>query len=464
MKKKVILSSILAIAMCVSVAIGATFALFTSTKSVNIAVTSGKVEVVANIASVKTYSMGVEQVGGGFANGGKVVVSDGDTVTLTDITPGDKVTFDIVVTNNSTVAIQYRTMLVKKSDDGLYAGLKYTVGYQNSEYTSKWAKLAPNSDPVVLNCALELPKTAGDIYQGKTCAIIVTVEAVQGNADMKVENVTIDGGDAETVNAAFENALKNSVTTDSTGASTATEITLPSESDVTFASGAASVPNNKSKDITISGDKTTTVKFGGSSGGSEGTLNYQDRANLTFNGLTIDASATAGIVARGGVTTFIDCKFVGELKKTVGDKFMFINCEFDAPVSQVGYGCKNVVFSGCKFNTSVGYGIKIYSEGNNDINVTVMNCEFKNANNVDKSAIFIDHIGANVKYNVSVVKCTFEGYTVKPTATYNRWAARETVEDSILQVGGQYVFSYQTGVAAQYHKILTADDLTVTVE
>ena len=45
--KKSIVTSILVIALCFSVIAGATFALFTSESKVNVAVTSGNVEVVA---------------------------------------------------------------------------------------------------------------------------------------------------------------------------------------------------------------------------------------------------------------------------------------------------------------------------------------------------------------------------------------------------------------------------------
>ena len=49
MKKKTLLTSILAIVMCFSLITGATFALFTSEDKVNIAITSGKVEVTATV-------------------------------------------------------------------------------------------------------------------------------------------------------------------------------------------------------------------------------------------------------------------------------------------------------------------------------------------------------------------------------------------------------------------------------
>lgn len=55
-KTKVVVTALLAIVLCVSLIAGATFALFTSESSVNVAVTSGKVDVVASIGSYQLYS------------------------------------------------------------------------------------------------------------------------------------------------------------------------------------------------------------------------------------------------------------------------------------------------------------------------------------------------------------------------------------------------------------------------
>ena len=68
-KIKTLLSSVASIALCSSIAVGGTFALFTSESKANIAITSGKVEVVATVGNLKTYSMGVEQANGVFENG-----------------------------------------------------------------------------------------------------------------------------------------------------------------------------------------------------------------------------------------------------------------------------------------------------------------------------------------------------------------------------------------------------------
>ena len=96
MKKKSFLSSLVTIILCLSLIAGSTYALFTSEDQVNIAITSGKVNVVATILedAMKTYSLGQEQDAGKFANGGTAVFTteSGEKVlTLDKMTPGDKV-------------------------------------------------------------------------------------------------------------------------------------------------------------------------------------------------------------------------------------------------------------------------------------------------------------------------------------------------------------------------------------
>ena len=54
-KRSVIITAILAIIMCASLAAGATFALFSSSSSVNIAITSANVEVNADVKVTKTW-------------------------------------------------------------------------------------------------------------------------------------------------------------------------------------------------------------------------------------------------------------------------------------------------------------------------------------------------------------------------------------------------------------------------
>ena len=327
-----------------------------------------------------------------------------------------------------------------------------------------------------------MQETAGNDYQSLTLeGITITVYATQDTVENdsfdnqydkfaeypEVSTVQIEAGDEETVNNAVENAIVAAKTVDAaTGKTTPTQIVLPANTTVSLESGIATTAQGHTSDIKITGDKTTTVKLQNTKPGSEGSLSYQDGANLTFQGVTIDTSAIKGICARGGVVTFVDCTVEGELKQTIAAKFVFSGCTFTKPVSQVGYGCKDVVFDNCKFNTD-GYGIKIYSEGSTPVNLTVKNCEFKNVSSAAKSAIFLDHIIDGISYSITVDGCSFEGFTATPTANINQWAERMIVTDSFVKTAddGQYIFSYQTGAeGGNHHKILTAEQLSVTVK
>ena len=282
----------------------------------------------------------------------------------------------------------------------------------------------------------------------------------------EVTTVQIAAGEAAAVNGAVMDAITTAKEVDpATGKTTPTQIVLPANATVTLDPGVATPAQGHTSDIKITGDKTTTVKLQNNNPGSEGPLSYQDNANLTFQGITIDSSAISGICARGGVVTFIDCTFNGELKKTIASKFVFSGCTFTQPVSQVGYGCKDVVFDDCKFNTD-GYGIKIYSEGSTPVNLMVKNCAFKNTGSAAKSAIFLDHIKDGISYNITVDNCTFVGFTETPTPNFNAYATREIVTDSFVKTAaGQYIFSYQTGeTGGSYHKILTSAQLVVNVK
>ncbi len=195
-KKSIIFSALLTIALCVSVMAGGTFALFTSESKTNIAVTSGKVDIVASLSNLKTYSgenltgdVNTDSVvetatNGTFTNGGTALL-DGNTITLDKVTPGDKVTFDIVITNKSNVATKYRTKIEKIADTCLFYGLKFEIDGSSVQNVSAWQDLAATDGKTEVSsfsCSVELPSSASGIYQGKSCTIAYTVEAVQANA------------------------------------------------------------------------------------------------------------------------------------------------------------------------------------------------------------------------------------------------------------------------------------------
>ncbi len=212
MKKKVILTSILTIALCLSLIAGSTFALFTSESKVNIAVTSGQVEVTAFLkaGSFKAYSKDVEVSADNatektFENGGTATVNDKNNVlTIDKITPMDKVEFVVELTNNSNVAIQYQTVISSQNtvvgEDGtkLLDGLNITVDgidtiKVGNNAVTEWKNDFAEGEKKEIKVSIELPADAGNEYQNLGAEITYTVNAVQGNAT--VENPVEDSGE-----------------------------------------------------------------------------------------------------------------------------------------------------------------------------------------------------------------------------------------------------------------------------
>ncbi len=194
--KTIVLSALAALAFG-GIAAGTTYALFTSESTTSVSVTTGKVAVDSKVdsESLKTYS-GENLTGnpnedaeniketakGTFTNGGTATLTGNNTLSLVNMTPGDKVSFKIKVTNSSTVKVKYRTRVSLSEDTGLYGGLSIKIGEYNVLGITNWAELAVGSDEQVLECEVSLPSDKGNEYQDKNCTIAFTVEAVQGNA------------------------------------------------------------------------------------------------------------------------------------------------------------------------------------------------------------------------------------------------------------------------------------------
>ena len=491
--KRALLTSVMALVMCVVMLLGTTFAWFTDTATANVnKIQAGNLDVALYYGDTANGAIGTswtELVDGSPAL--KFLQSNGTTATQQDFywEPGGTYSLPALkVVNNGNLNLKYKIEITgikgsAKLNDVIdwtmkLDGTDFAIG---SEHVLNAATAGAESADI-LTISGHMRETAGNTYMNeKIEGITITLKATQaiGEYDStrndydkfaeypEVTTVQIAAGEATAVNEAVKNAITVAKTVDSTtGKTTPTQIVLPANTTVTLESGVATPAQGQTSDIKITGDKTTKIEFQNSTGGSDGSgTTYQDGANLTFQGVTI-SGGTEQFVARGGVVTFIDCTINGEIKKTTADKFVFSGCSFTAPVSQANYGCKDIVFDGCKFDTTDGYGIKIYSEGHEKAktnNLTVKNCEFKNSANAPKAAIFLDHIIDGLTYNITVENCTFDGFTAEPTAN-NKWGNREIITSSFIKSGEQYVFAYQTGDAAPYRHTLAASQLVVTVK
>ena len=193
MKAKIFLSSILTIALCLSLIVGSTFALFETEKTVNIAVTAGKVGVSAHIPDTIVKNLYV---------GDATYNSTTNELSVTDMLPGDKVSFDIEVANNSNVPLKYKvsaSSAITSGTDLLDAlsckvtvnGTVYTMNASSSGFATDYISVpAPATEGAALttiNVVLEFPADNTSInyndFQGAGTKIAFTVEAVQGNGD-----------------------------------------------------------------------------------------------------------------------------------------------------------------------------------------------------------------------------------------------------------------------------------------
>lgn len=194
MKRNIIVSAFLAIALCLSVVAGATFALFTSSAKVNLSITSATVKLSdVTVENRQMYSLvdvnpdtleGTEidrTEEGTFYLGGTVDYDNG-TFTINKMAPGDRITFDIKVANESNIPVKYRAVISDPEGSNLTDVLVITVN--NEMYLGKsetdYADLAVG-EAAVIPVKVELPVSASDDLAGKTVTLTVTVEAIQGS-------------------------------------------------------------------------------------------------------------------------------------------------------------------------------------------------------------------------------------------------------------------------------------------
>ncbi len=219
MKTKVLLSSIVTIVLCVCLIAGSTFALFTSEDSWNIEVTSGEVSIDAGIDNIIHWSIEpteggsiedefggtyeyVEQTDDEFYNTGKAVFAN-NLLTIDRVTPGDKLSFDITASNtgNVTVIVRYiiqyipDATLEAKSEAPLYYAMSMNIGGTEyagvTYYASAWEVVAAGSDMTAAAIEIGLPTKVGNTYQHGAANYSVTVQAIQSNADVDLNEVIL---------------------------------------------------------------------------------------------------------------------------------------------------------------------------------------------------------------------------------------------------------------------------------
>ena len=378
MKNKIILSSILTIALCLSMIAGSTFALFTSESKVDVSVSSATVSVTATATAPEMGSTLGAPLGS--------ATGIGNALTLTNFVPGDYATFSIAIVNASNVAVKYRTVISISDDNGLAKGLVITIGddvytntNSNGELTSTdWTLITTTEGNTSVDVKIALPEEAGNDYQNKTCTLTYFVEAVQGNyvQATKVNNAT---------------ELKNALVNAESGAIIdASGVTASVADMATSTSGRNTI--ELSAGVTIKG---LTLGFNANND-TILTKSIGENAEIIFDGCTFTGNDfDRGLFLQSGTNTsdvkvvFNNCTFVcvAKVADSNGGGIEFNNCTFKLD-STFGYlQCLggNVTLNSCAFNysgahngffntpvTKHGY-INLYSERYNTA-VTLNQC------------------------------------------------------------------------------------------
>lgn len=429
MKKKVLMSSIVTIVLCLTLIAGSTFALFTDKNEINIAVTSGNVDMTAMIANFARYSVKADAAGnivdefGGkyvyagsldkFANGGTADLNAaGNVLELDRVTPGDKVSFEIAGTNESDVTIQYRYIIECVGDTKLMSGLVVTIDGTSypvlSKFTSAWMTLEPTAEgednsfdsvPV----AVELPVTAGNEYQNQATALKITVEAVQGNADVQGNTAVVeflDGYNATVVSdlASLQAALDSTVEGDNyivIGADIAGDAVVTQKANTNTI-----IEGNGHKfegAITVDG-KSATIKS------AKLTIN-----NVNFNAASISKDAFINFggsndtryvcnVTISGCTFGGNAEIVGIKSYTGGDyNVSILNCTANADLHSLAQlkGVTGLLIQNCTVNSVRGVSL------NNSLDVVIDKCTM----NVQKYAVRFGESGNSVVEKYAVTNC-----------------------------------------------------------
>ena len=209
--------------------------------------------------------------------------------------------------------------------------------------------------------------------------------------------------------------------------------TITLDNDIANSNGS----DNKARDITFVGDGTQTVNVATEVvGENNNKLNYQRGSTFTFENLTIQAGEGDfdGVVCNE--LTYKNCTIKGKL--TLYGKATFINCTFENTMANQysiwTWGGTDVTFEKCTFNTN-GKAILLYGGAVASTNLVVNNCTFNDRNNgnAGKAAIEIGN-DYNATYTLTVNNATVNGFADGKNTGSKLWANKNSMDAAHLTV------------------------------
>lgn len=287
--------------------VAGTFAYFTSQDKATVSIEAGQVKISIETSNLKAYSLGVQQTATGtvgektvtyFENHGYAYM-EGNVIVLDRITPGDKVSFDIKVKNESNVKIKYKysyafadeiagrdrvddqqkPIYVPTAVDLINNPLVGTKKFSDPTYgvvitenlNDDYVYLDSGAQPAAADTiTIELPAERGNETQAAVGKIVITADAIQANAPVAV---------------ATEEALVDAI---NEGKSVELTDDIDLNAVVSFANNATEGVSFDNKTIDIIGNGNTIS----APAGSTRAINIDGVENLKLNLVNVEIDST----------------------------------------------------------------------------------------------------------------------------------------------------------------------------
>ena len=472
--KRALLTSVMALVMCVVMLVGTTFAWFTDTAS------TGVNKIQAGNLDIELAYKNAETVKNPLTDTKFEPVTKETNVFMKDALwePGHVEYVVLKISNAGTLALKYKLGINIASETGstnvfnkpfkLSDYIEFAVidGDKSNLDRDDLVAAATAAGNHVLNVGYtnEDHLLAGATGSEKTVTLVVWMPKSVGNeANYKVaEGITapsIDLGinvaatqytyekdsfdDQYDKNATYPVIVSNQQQAND-AITNATDkkvnISIASGQTITLDSGIAH-EGAKSRNVTFVGDGSQTVDVAKNAPAAEGAehLNYQRGSTFTFENLTIENGTGTydGIVC--DELTYKNCTIKGVT--TLYGKATFINCVFEnTMVNQYSiwtWGGTDVTFEGCTFNTN-GKAILLFGE-EKTTNLTVNNCVFNDCNNgaAGKAAIEIGEANYGKHNNFTVVingSTVASGFDDGKNTGSKLWANKNNMSGQYLSV------------------------------
>lgn len=448
--KRALLTSALALLMCVTMLIGATFAWFTDTASTAVnKIQAGNLKV----------DLEMQKPDGSWesAEGKTLEWKTADNRAQTDILWEPGCTYELPqlrVVNKGNLALKYKVVFsaINGDEDAMKLAEVLDVSLNGNKVgTLKDALTSTDPDGFAhgnlpaegtsgeLKITVQMQTTAGNDYQGLSIGgIAVTLLATQDTVESDSFGNTYDKHakypDVAYTQASTQDELNTALNnpTDANGNPT-------SKIAVDLKKGSYTLPGDKmgNKEISITGTEDTVIDL------KEGTAAHD--ASITMEGVTVESTnGNYTGIQHAAATTFKDCVIKGQ-PFLYAKNVQYINCTFEQDSSSAynvwTYGAGNVLFKDCTFNCA-GKSVLIYNEGSiNRQTVEFQNCKFNaSAPVAGKAAIEIDSslLPDGGIYKVIIDQATADnvtGFDNGSVSNSNVWNNKKGTKATVIVAG-----------------------------